>query len=68
VGHVENTGDRRGAYRVLVARTDGKRPLGRPRRIWEGNSEINIHEVGSGAWNGLIWLRTGIGGVLLLMR
>jgi hypothetical protein len=53
---------------VLVARTDGKRPLGKPSRIWEGNTEINIHKVGSGTWNGLIWLRTGIGGVLLLMR
>jgi hypothetical protein len=61
-------GDRRGAYRVLVARTDGKRPLGRLRRIWEDNIEIKIHEVGSGTWNGLIWLRTGTGGVLLLMR
>jgi len=54
---------------VLVARTDGKRPLGRPRRIWEDNTEINTHKVvGSGTWNGLIWLRTGIGGVLLLMQ
>ena len=46
----------------------GKRPLGRPTRIWEDNTEINIHKVGSGTWNGLIWLRTGIGGVLLLTR
>ena len=68
VGHVENMGERRGVYRVLVGRSDGKRPLGRPSRIWEDNTEINIHKVGSGTWNGLIWLRTGIGGVLLLMR
>jgi hypothetical protein len=68
VGHAENMEDRRGAYRVLVARTDGKRPFGRPRRIWENNTEISIHKVGSGTWNGLIWLKTGIAGVLLLMR
>jgi len=41
-------GDRRGAYRVLVARTDGKRPLGRPRGIWGDSTEINIQKVGSG--------------------
>jgi len=45
----------------------GKRPFERPTRIWE-NTEINIHKVGSGTWNGLIWLRTGICGVLLLTR
>jgi hypothetical protein len=35
-GHVARIGDRRGAYRVLVGRPDGKRPLGRSRRRWEG--------------------------------
>jgi len=64
VGHVENTGDRRGAYRVF----GGERPFGRPRRLWEDNTEINIHKVGSGTWNGLIRLRTRIGGVFLLLR
>jgi hypothetical protein len=32
----------RGAYRVLVGRPEGKRPLGRPRRGWEGNFKINF--------------------------
>jgi hypothetical protein len=42
---------RRGAYRDLVTRPYGKRPLGRPRRIWEDNTDMDIHKVGSGAWN-----------------
>jgi hypothetical protein len=34
--------DRRGAYRVLVGKPEGKRPLGRPRRRWEDNVKINL--------------------------
>jgi hypothetical protein len=41
-GHVERVGDGRGAYRVLVRRPEGKRPLGRPR--WEDNIKINLKE------------------------
>ena len=36
-GHVVCGGERRGAYRVLVGETEGKRPLGRPRHRWEDN-------------------------------
>jgi hypothetical protein len=36
-GHVASMGEGRGAYRVLVGRPEGKRPLGRPRRRWEDN-------------------------------
>ena len=57
--------DRRGVYRVLVGRPEGKRPLGRHRRRWEDNIKIDLQEVGWGAWNGLIWLRIGTGGELL---
>jgi hypothetical protein len=35
-------GDRRGAYRVLVERPEGKRPLGRSRRRWEDNIKMDI--------------------------
>ena len=35
-GHVAGFGNRRGVYRVLVGKPEGKRPLGRPRRRWEG--------------------------------
>ena len=36
----------RNAYRVLVGKPEGKRPLGRPRRRWEDNIKINLREVG----------------------
>jgi hypothetical protein len=35
VGHVARVGGRRGVYRVLVGKPEGKRPLGRSRRRWE---------------------------------
>jgi hypothetical protein len=50
-------GDRRGIYRVLVGRAEGKRPLGRPRRGWEDNIKMDIPKVEWGEWIGLIWLR-----------
>jgi hypothetical protein len=39
-------GKRRGVYRVLVGKPEGKRPLGRPKRRWEDNSKIDLQEVG----------------------
>jgi hypothetical protein len=41
-GHVERMGERRGLYRVLVRKTEGKGPLLRPKRRWEDNININI--------------------------
>jgi len=41
-------GERRGVYRVLVEKHEGKRPLGRTRRRWEGNIKMDIQEVGCG--------------------
>jgi len=41
-------GARRGVYSVLVGKPEGKRPLGRPRRRWEGNIKIDLREVGCG--------------------
>jgi hypothetical protein len=38
-------GDRRGAYRVLVVRPCGERPLGRPRRRWKDNIKMEVKEV-----------------------
>jgi len=43
---------RRGVYRVLVGKREGKRPLGRPRRGWEDNIKMVLQEVrcGGGNW------------------
>jgi len=40
--------ERRGVYRVLVGKPEGKRPLGRPRRRWEDNIKIDLQEVECG--------------------
>jgi hypothetical protein len=59
-------GEGRGAYRVLVGRPEGRRPLGRPRHRWEDNIKMDLQEVGwGGAWTGFIWLRIGTGGGIL---
>jgi hypothetical protein len=60
-GHVARKGgeERRGVYRVLVGNPEGKRPLGRPRRRWEGNIKIKWDV---GVWIGSRWLRIGTGG------
>ena len=44
-------GERRGVYKVLVGRPEGKRPLGRPRRRWEENIKMDL--TGSGMGRGL---------------
>jgi len=52
-GHVARMGERRGVYRVLVGKPEGKRPLGRPRHRWEDNIKMEIQEVGCG---GMDWI------------
>ena len=52
-GHVARMGERRGVYRVLVGKPEGRRPLGRPRRRWEDNIKIDLQEVGCG---GMDWI------------
>ncbi|KAJ4449008.1 hypothetical protein ANN_00402 [Periplaneta americana] len=46
IGHVARMGESRNAYRVLVGRPEGKRPLGRPRHIWGDNIKMDLREVG----------------------
>jgi hypothetical protein len=46
--------DRRGAYRVLVGKPEGKRPLGTPRHRWEENIKMDLQEVGWGG--GMDWI------------
>ena len=39
------TGERRGVYRVLVGKPEGKRPIGRPRHRWEDNIKMDLQKV-----------------------
>ena len=52
-GHVARMRKRRGVYRVLVGKPDGKRPLGRPRRRGEHNIKMGLQEVRCG---GMDWI------------
>ena len=47
-GACSTYGERRGVYRVLVGKPEGKRPLGRPRHRWEDNIKMDLQEEGSG--------------------
>jgi hypothetical protein len=45
-GHVARMGEKRIAYRILVGKPEGKRPLKRPRRRWEDNIRMDLREIG----------------------
>jgi len=45
--HVACTGERRALYRVVVGKTEGKRPLGRSKHGWEDNIKMDLQE-----WDG----------------
>jgi hypothetical protein len=47
-GHVARIEERRGVYRVLVGKPEGRRPLGRHRHRWEDNIKRDLQEVGCG--------------------
>jgi len=47
-GHAAHMGEERGVHRVLVGKSEGKRPLGRTRRRWEDNIKMDFQEVGGG--------------------
>jgi hypothetical protein len=52
-GHIARMGETRNAYRILVGKLEGKRPLGRTRRRWVDNININLREIG---WDGVDWI------------
>jgi hypothetical protein len=62
-------GEKRNAYRLLVVKPEGRRPLGRPRRRWLDNIRMDLVDVMmcrcDVMWTGLVWLRIGAGGELL---
>ena len=55
--HVARIRERRGVYRVLVGKPEGKRPLRRPRRRWEGNIKKDHQEVGC---EGMDWIELAV--------
>jgi hypothetical protein len=50
---VAHMGERRSAYRALVGKPEGRRPLGRPRCRWEDNIKMGLREVG---WGCMDWI------------
>jgi hypothetical protein len=58
-------GERRGAYRALVGKPEGRRPLERLRRRWEDNIKMDLREFGWGSCTGSVWLMIGTCGGLL---
>jgi hypothetical protein len=45
--------EKKNAYRLLVGKTEGKRPLGRPRRRWLDNMKRDLREIG---WDNMDWI------------
>jgi hypothetical protein len=46
-------GEKRNAYRILVGKPEGKRPLGRPRSRWVNNIKMDLREIGR---DGMDWI------------
>jgi len=61
-GACSTYGERRGVYRVLVGKPEGRRPFGRPKRRWGNIIKMDLQEVVCGVWTGSSWLRLGTGG------
>jgi hypothetical protein len=63
-GHVVRRVEIRNAYNILVGKSEGKRPLGRPKRRWKFNIRTDLRELG---WEGMgrIHFRIGTSGGLL---
>jgi hypothetical protein len=52
-GHAARIGAKRNAYRILVGKPEGKRPLERPRRRWVNNIKVDLREI---EWDGMDWI------------
>jgi hypothetical protein len=64
-GACSTNGEKRNAYKLLVGKLEGKRPLGRPRRRWVVILGWILERWDGVMWTGLVWLRIGTGGELL---
>jgi hypothetical protein len=47
-------GEEMKVYRVLFGKSEGKRPLGRPKRRWEDGIRLDLREIG---WRGMDWIQ-----------
>jgi hypothetical protein len=52
-GHVAYMREKRNAYKILVGKPEGKKPLGRPKCRWEDNVNMDLRETG---WGGMDWI------------
>jgi hypothetical protein len=52
-GHVARMGEKRNAYKILVGKPEGKRPLGRRSRRWVDNIKMDLREIG---WESVEWM------------
>jgi hypothetical protein len=52
-GHVARMGPKRNAYRILMANSEEKRPLGKSGRRWVNNIKMDLREIG---WDGMDWI------------
>jgi hypothetical protein len=50
VGHLELTGGKKNAYKILVGKPEGKSPLARPRRRWEDYIRIDFRGIDGNLW------------------
>jgi hypothetical protein len=57
--------EKRNAYRLLVRKPEGKRPLGRPRSRWVDNIKMNLLEIG---WGGVDWMWRALLNVVMNLR
>jgi hypothetical protein len=51
--YVARMREKRNAYRILVEKPEGKKPLGRPRRMWLDNIKMDLRKIG---WDGMDWI------------
>jgi hypothetical protein len=59
MGRAFSMNGEKNAYRILVGKPEGKRPLGRARRRWVDNIKWTLERLDEMVWIGLTWLRIG---------
>jgi hypothetical protein len=65
VGHVARMGERRNAYRLLVGKSEGKRPLGKPRSRWVDNIKMDLLGIG---WASVDWIGLAVVNAVMNLR